>query len=109
VQQIYRGWALFGVVLFAAIAANLALGVTLRRALQPAWPGFLAAILIAGTLVVFFVWVFPGNQATENWMAMPENWEALRARWEYGHAASAMLTALALASLTGAWPVQGAR
>ena len=103
-QQVYRGWALFGVVLFAAIAANAGLGVALRRARLPAWPGFLAAALIAGTLVIFFIWVFPGNQATANWTTMPENWETLRARWEYGHAASAVLTFLALASLACAWP-----
>jgi hypothetical protein len=47
--------------------------------------------------------VFPGNQATENWTSVPEGWETLRARWEYGHAASAVLTFLALASLACAW------
>ncbi|TMJ67612.1 MAG: DUF1772 domain-containing protein, partial [Alphaproteobacteria bacterium] len=29
VQSIYRGWALFGVVIFAAIAANLTVAATL--------------------------------------------------------------------------------
>ena len=107
VQHTYQGWALFGAVVFAAIAANVALGFALRRAALPAWPGFAAAALVAATLVVFFIWVFPGNQATANWTAMPENWEALRTRWEYGHAASAVLTFLALGATTVAWPRRG--
>ena len=48
------------------------------------------------SLVVFFIWVFPGNQATANWTEMPDNWEALRRQWEYGHAANAVIVFAAL-------------
>jgi hypothetical protein len=37
VQGIYRGWALFGFVLFGAVAANLALAVRVRRRRRPFW------------------------------------------------------------------------
>jgi hypothetical protein len=30
-QQVYAGWALFGIVLFGALAANLAHTIVLRR------------------------------------------------------------------------------
>jgi hypothetical protein len=40
-------------------------------------------------------WTLPANQATENWMAIPENWDALRRRWEYSQV-NAALTFLAL-------------
>ena len=95
-QQSYRGWALFGIALFGAIAANLALGAALWRKGLSAWPALGAAALILATLAIFFAWTFPANQATENWMAIPENWESLRRQWEYSHAANAVLTFAAL-------------
>jgi hypothetical protein len=91
VQQIYAGWALFGIVLFAALAATLVLSVLLRRrplASYFALGGFLA---VAANLAIFFAVVFPTNQATANWTEAPENWETLRAQWEYGHAINAVV------------------
>jgi|SRR5688572_18218456 hypothetical protein len=95
-QQVYRGWALFAIPLFGAIAANLALGTALWRRDGRAWPAFAAAALILATLAIFFTWTFPANQATENWTAMPEKWETLRRQWEYSHAVNAVLMFLAL-------------
>lgn len=93
-QQVYRGWAWAGAVIFLAIFANFAAGLfasgTRRRL-------FLAAgVTVATTLGVFFLWTFPANQATGNWTSVPENWETLRAQWEYSHAANAALTFAAL-------------
>jgi hypothetical protein len=31
---------------------------------------------------VFFIWVFPANQATGHWTTIPDNWDVLRRRWE---------------------------
>ncbi len=107
VQKIYAGWALLGVVLFAAVAANLALAAALRRVRASAWPALAAALLIAATLVIFFIWVYPANQATANWTTMPDAWETLRRQWEYGHAVNAVLTFLALAAATLAHPPRG--
>ena len=52
VQGIYRGWALFGVVLFGALAANLGLATAFAAA-SPRW-ALAAGVLIAVNLVVFF-------------------------------------------------------
>lgn len=91
VQQIYRGWALSGAVIFAAIAANLWAGVRRRR--QPA--AFRLAIAAAGLIVlslaIFFTWTYPANQATMNWTTVTEDWAALRARWELSHALNAAI------------------
>ena len=51
---------------------------------------------LAATLASFFIWVYPTNQATDNWTTVPENWQALRAQWEYMHAINAGLTFAAL-------------
>jgi hypothetical protein len=100
VQNIYRGWALFGIVLFGALAANLALAIMVRRQRAPFWLAFLAFLLVAATLVIFFTWTYPANQATSDWTAVPANWEELRLQWEYAHAANAVLTFLALCAVT---------
>ena len=100
VQAIYRGWALFGVVLLGAIAANLALTIMVRRQQAPFWLALTALILVASTLAIFFAWAYPANQATNNWTVALANWETLRRQWEYAHATSAVLTFLALCALT---------
>ncbi len=103
VQQIYRGWAFLGIVLIAAMVANLVLAYLSRRQRGPALLAGIAAILLLAVLVVFFTWTFPVNQETADWSRAPEGWELLRARWEYSHAANALLTLLALgASLASA-------
>lgn len=102
VQQIYRGWALAGVVIFLAIFANL-LAALLTRESRRKWQLFAAAaLLIAATLAVFFLWTYPANQATGNWTSVPKDWEQLRTEWEYSHAANAAITFLALLCSVGA-------
>ena len=97
VQGIYAGWAWFALPIFAAILANGALFLAERRHDPPAarW-ALVSSGLIALSLGVFFIWVFPGNQATANWTEMPDNWEVLRRQWEYGHAANAVIVFAAL-------------
>jgi hypothetical protein len=103
VQNIYRGWALFGIVLFGALAANLALAIMLRRQRAPFWLASAGLLLVAATLVIFFIWTYPANQATSNWTVVPANWQQLRTTWEYAHATNAVLTFLALCAVT--WSV----
>jgi hypothetical protein len=100
VQSIYRGWALFGIVLFGALAANLALAILLRRRRASFWLALAAFVLIAATLAVFFTWTYPANQATANWTVVPAHWRELRLDWEYAHAANAVLTFLSLCAVT---------
>lgn len=98
VQSIYRGWAMLGFVLIAALVADLALALTLRGQRRSFWLALLAFLLMAGTLVIFFVWTYPANQATDNWTAVPAalDWQSLRLQWEYAHATNAVLTFVAL-------------
>jgi hypothetical protein len=101
VQNIYRGWALFGVLLIGALLADLALALVLRR--RGGAPFVLALLGFCGvalTLGVFFLWTYPANQATANWTTIPEHWEQLRRQWEYSHAFNAVITFLALCSVT---------
>lgn len=97
VQGIYAGWAWFAVPIFAAIIANGALFLAERRR-DPvaARAALVSSALIIISLVVFFIWIFPSNQATANWSQMPDNWEDLRRAWEYGHAGNAIIVFAAL-------------
>jgi hypothetical protein len=105
VQNIYRGWALFGIVLVGALVANLALAVLLRGRGMPFVLALIAFFCLAVSLTIFFVWTYPANQATSNWMTIPTEWARLREQWEYSHAANALVTfgafcAVALSVLT---------
>jgi hypothetical protein len=100
VQSIYRGWALFGIVLFGALGANLALTLMVRHRRGAFWLALLAFLLVAATLVVFFTWTYPANQATGNWTEAPADWQELRLQWEYAHATNAILTFIALCAVT---------
>jgi hypothetical protein len=100
VQGIYRGWALFGFVLFGALAVNLLLAIMLRGQRGPFRLALAAFLCIAATLAIFFTWTFPTNQATSNWTTVPANWTQLRTQWEYSHAVNAVVTFAALCSVT---------
>jgi len=100
IQSIYRGWAFFGIVIFAAIAANLLLAGMLRWRGKRYWPALAAGLIMTATLVVFFAWTYPANQATANWTLATPDWQSLRARWEVSHAANAVLTLIALCCAT---------
>jgi hypothetical protein len=99
VQGIYRGWALLGVILIGALIADLGLAVRQRDQRVPFLLALLAVILMAASLLVFFNWTYPANQATANWTVAPETWQALRRQWEFAHAASAGLQFLSLCSI----------
>ena len=100
VQTIYRGWALFGIVLFGALVSTLALAIVTRELAAPFVLVVISVLCQLATLVIFFLFTFPANQATHNWTAVPENWEALRRQWEYAHAASAVIAFAAFCALT---------
>jgi hypothetical protein len=99
VQNIYRGWALFGIVLFGALIANLALATLLRSRGTPFVLALVAFLSLAVSLTIFFVWTYPANQATTNWTTIPTDWEELRRQWEYSHAANAIVTFVAFCSV----------
>ena len=90
VQQIYAGWSLFGIVLFGALAATLALATLLHRRGQSCRLVLAACLLIGTNLAIFFTWTCPANRATANWTEIPVDWAALRLQWEMSHAAAAV-------------------
>ena len=79
-QQVYNGWALFGIVLFGALVANLAHTIVLRRLGRSCGYALASLLFIAASLVIFLVWTFPTNQATSNWTVAPKNWNELRSQ-----------------------------
>ncbi len=99
-QGLYRGWSWFGLAFagaFAACVARAALpGARFDRGLL-----LFAAVMIAASLAIFFVYVYPANQATKDWTAVAANWKILRQQWEWGHAASAVSMLFAFLAL--AW------
>jgi hypothetical protein len=56
--------------------------------------------LLLATQVIFWRFTYPMNAASSNWTVMPVAFEAARRQWEYSHAASAVLTFLALMTIT---------
>jgi hypothetical protein len=100
VQQVYSGWAFFGIVMLAALAANVALAVLLRRDSAAMVFAVVAALAIVANIAIFFVWTYPANQATANWTRPTEDWQMLRSAWEYSHAVNALVALIALCSST---------
>lgn len=103
VQSIYAGWSLFAVPILAAIALDLLLAAAMwwsdrTGALLAAG----AALLIVLSLAIFFVWILPGNQATQNWTSVPADWQDLRRNWEYGHAVNAVIVFVSFIMLAAA-------
>jgi hypothetical protein len=99
VQQIYRGWALLGIVWAGALLSNVVLTVMVRKKPKVFILNSIASLCIVGMFVVFFVFTFPANQQTNNWTMLPANWLDLRNQWEYSHAATAGLNLVALIAL----------
>lgn len=95
VQQLYRGWALAGVIVAAALISTGVLVYKLRG--QSGWVAAVVAMAcILATQLVFWSTTYPVNIATENWSFLPTDWKTLRLRWEFSHAASALLNLAAL-------------
>ena len=99
VQQIYRGWALLGIVVAGELVFLTTLTIKVRH--QPkAFPFALTSLLcIVGAQVLFWTYTYPANQATKNWTFLPDDWQALRTNWEYSHAVAAGLGIVAMISL----------
>ncbi len=101
-QLAYRRWDMFGWAYLGSLGFTLALAVMRRGEGVAFWLSAAAFAGIVLSLVIFFVWVFPGNQATQNWTVAPENWQTLRTRWEYGHAGSAGALFVSLCAVAAA-------
>lgn len=94
-QQTYRGWALFGIVIYGALLTTALSAIVVRRQRGPFWLSIGAFLLIAATQFIFWLFTYPANAATNNWTVMPDNFEGWRQQWEYSHAINAVLTFVA--------------
>jgi hypothetical protein len=106
-QNIYRGWALFGVVMIGAVLANLALAVLLRQEGAAFALVVVNLLCLIGTLAIFFAFTYPTNEATNNWTAIPPDWQNLRWEWEISHAVNAVIAFAGFCALT--WSLLVAR
>ncbi len=99
VQRNYDNWSLIGLVVPLAFLSVLALTLALRGTGAPFALALIALLLLTAELLAFWGFIFPVNQATENWTKLPDHWKDLRAQWEYAHAIRAFLYVLALGML----------
>jgi hypothetical protein len=99
VQQIYRGWALLGTVVIAALLSTLVLTIMARKRRRAFSLTLISFLCVAGSLVLFFTFTYPANRQTSNWTLLPPDWEGLRTQWEYSHAAAAVLYLIAFSTL----------
>jgi hypothetical protein len=98
-QQLYRGWALLGIVVVGALLSTFAYAVVVRKQRKAFTLAVIALLCLAGTQALFWTFTFPANELTDNWTVLPENWSVLRSQWEYSHAAGALLNLAALVAL----------
>jgi hypothetical protein len=99
VQHIYRGWALLGFVVAAAILSTLVLAILLRNQRRPFLGALVAWLCLVSAHIIFWGYTYPANRATDNWTVAPGNWAELRSQWEYSHAAAAVLNLIAMVAL----------
>lgn len=109
VQQIYRGWALLGTVVYAALAATLVLAIMVRTQRRVLRLVVAAILCMVAAQIVFWAYTYPVNQETSNWTLLPEHWQQLRMRWEFSHAVGAVLQFSALTVLVASLLVREAR
>ena len=98
-QQIYRGWNQPAYLLGVELAAIIGLAVRFWQSPRILRPALMAILALVAAQLVFWIWTFPANVATNNWTMAPSDWETLRAQWEYSHLAGGTCQLLALSSL----------
>jgi hypothetical protein len=91
VQGIYRGWAWLGIFEFGAILLTFIWTIAERKRKEIFLLLLVALSCFIVSIIIFFIFTFPANNATVNWTQLPNDWELLRKRWEYSHAARALL------------------
>ncbi len=100
VQRIYAGWALFGIVILAAIVLTATHAVLTWGRPRAFALSLAALVLLLASQAVFWLFTYPMNVASNNWTVTPEHFEAARQQWEYSHAANAVITFAAFVAIT---------
>jgi hypothetical protein len=99
-QKIYAGWSFFGVAIIAAIVLTFMHTLMVRAERRVFLLSLTAFVCLGATQVIFWTFTYPMNVATNNWTITPQDFEAARRQWEYSHAVNAMLTFVALVTIT---------
>lgn len=100
VQKIYAGWSFFGIAIVAALLLTLMHTFMVRGNRSAFLLSLTALLCLAATQVIFWMFTYPMNVASNNWTVTPEDFEAARRQWEYSHAVNAVLTFVALVAIT---------
>jgi hypothetical protein len=99
VQRVYRGWALAGFMVGAALLSTFALAALVYSNAMAFLFAVIAIVFTSATQAVFWAFTFPVNRQTRDWTELPRNWTGLRRQWEYSHATSAALSLTGLIAL----------
>jgi hypothetical protein len=99
-QKIYADWSFFGVAIIAAILLTLTHTLMVRAERTTFLLSLTALLCLGATQVIFWTFTYPVNVATNNWTITPRDFEAVRQQWEYSHAVNAVLTFVALVTIT---------
>jgi hypothetical protein len=102
VQQIYSGWALFGISILVQLIAISLLAFRSMGDHHVFRAVVAALLLLIAAQALFWFFTFPANTATQNWTVMPADWQALRRQWEYSHLGAAVCQAAGFFCLIGA-------
>jgi hypothetical protein len=99
VQQIYRGWALLGIVLLVQLLSIIGVIVLSKGQPRVRHAAVLALVALIVAQALFWIYTYPANVETDNWTTQPQSWERLRRQWEYSHALGAVFQLLAMSAL----------
>lgn len=100
VQTIYAGWALWGFVIIAALAAIFAHAIAFRHDSMVRWLSLGAFTALLTNRMIFWTYTLPVNKLTRHWTITPPDLELARRQWEYSHAANAVFTFVAFVLIT---------
>jgi hypothetical protein len=93
------------IVEVAAVLAAMLHAVAVRRRGSAFGLSLFAALVLACSFAAWWIFIHPVNEQMAGWTpgTIPADWSVYRERWEYGHAARACCSLLALAALV--WSV----
>jgi hypothetical protein len=99
VQQIYAGWDRLAYLLVVELVSMLTLAVLMWHYPRAFYAAAVAIFSLAGAQIVFWLFTYPANVATNNWTLVPADWDAWRRQWEFSHAVGALFQLGAMAAL----------
>ncbi len=98
-QKAYNGWSQLAYLLLVQFLSLVALAILSWYRPEVRWPVVIAILGLVAAQVVFWIYTYPANVATQNWTTIPDNWETLRSQWEYSHLAGAFCQLVGMSAL----------